>query len=213
MELKKIKSESNLIKFSILYKILKGEELTQNQAKYLEFWEQSVINETPGTLLPKLHSKLKFSDIESEDHQTLSESFKFTYSPDFNEFYLNELIFEISSILNEQLIQNFEQVLKFRNLSSNWSIENQNSNFIFSNLNNMKKFLLDRVEKTQWKNKIKYNEEEIQIIKDIFALGRGSTEYEKLMLKKDLESLDKFIREINNNDDRDHLLNNCKNIF
>lgn len=210
LELKKIKSESSLIKFAIVTKVLRNEALTELELQYLNRWENSILQNKPESILPPVHSSLRFGDLQPEDLLILKNDLKFTYNPEFANFSLNDLTFEISNILNEQFITNFEQALRMKKISNEWGLQAESHILESSGINNFKKFLLDRAEKTQWKKSMRYSEEEIDSIKQIFALGRGSTPYEKAMLEKDLESFDAFIAKINDNDQRDNLLNECK---
>ena len=212
MQRKKITAEVDYIKFSILTKIANGDSLSNAQKQYLLAWQSSLINQTPEALLPKNHSDLTFGDLKAGDFQTLND-LGFTHIPEFNSFLLNDLVFEFNQISNTSLIPQFEQYLKHKTISENWDIPAPLSTFNFSGVNNTKKYLLDKIEKTNWKKNLKFSEEEISKFKEMFSLGRGSSKYDKLMLELDLESFEQFLEQVNDLDNREDMINICKAKF
>lgn len=209
MELKKIRAETNLIKFFIIIDIIEGRKLTQAKSKYIKEWSTHILSGEKTEFMPSTYSQLTFGDLSQQDIATLHNTLGFEYSKSFDSFEFIELVFELAETINTSLVLEFEQALKSKLYNREWRInEITSSNGI--GLNNMKKYLLDRIERAQWNKALQYTHRERDYIKKMASLGRGLGSVDKEYLETDMQSLDHFIDEINEVDERDELLDICR---
>ena len=210
MKRKRILAESNLVKFSILTKIVNNEPLTANQTHFLQLWRKAIVDGNKETLLPINETLKSFGELSTADIHNLHNDLGFTFFEGCNEFILNDLIFELGQVINTKLILQFEECLLSTSLLDEWGIELPLGTKRFDGVNNTKKFLLDKIEKVQWKKALMYSEDELRRIKEVFALDRGITDSDRIMLEHDLEGLDEFLGQVNDLENRDELLTHCK---
>ena len=206
---KRIQAETNIIKFIIMTKVLNGDTLTRYETKYLNLWTQNISGNSTSSILPGSYSKQKMGSISSNDLEILENQFEFTYDSSFNNFSLNEIFFEVSEMLNKDLIKQFEASLKAKIFEKHWNISPVYGSLVSSGLNNHKRFLLDKAEAQMWNNNFAYSKEDEEAIIGLFSLGRGLTKADQVFLEKDQESLRTYIKSINKNENRHKMLLQC----
>lgn len=197
-------AEKNFLDFGLYYCLQAGKRLTDNQQKYLK--KLATAPDAPSTV--KAAQFTRFKDLAVEDISKLRE-IGFEYSPEFGEYTFNELLFELSQLLNEDILVQFRRTVGWVSAQKDWAIDLPESLSTLKYFNNKKKLLLDRLEDLEWQRACMFSEEDIKDISNLIGLNRGLSKSDKLKLAVDRQSLLDAIAEINEYDDRWDLLNTC----
>jgi len=200
---KRIKAERNMILTIIIYKAFNDKLITKNERKYIKVL-QDLINSSDLLSFEKVGltphlTKLKISDLTSEDLNLINSLPNTNFMPDHKEYSLSELILELShfidnNTLNKFLLENFIQT-HFQQVS-------EESRNIFENYNKEPKLINQEIKETIWRLSGTFNENDKETILRFFRVKRGKSSYDRCWLEIDEKSLNDFINDVNPNENR-----------
>ena len=191
--------------FGLYFSLQAGKRLSENQQKYFKKLAISpdLVSNNRSALF------IKFKELSGEDISKLRE-IGFEYSPEYADYSVNELLFEVSQLLNEDILLQFRRTVGWVSAQKDWAIDLPESLSSSKYFNNKKKLLLDRLEDLEWQRACMFSEEDIKDISNLLGLNRGLSENDWRKLAVDRQSLLDAIAEINEYDERWELLNTCR---
>jgi hypothetical protein len=191
-------SPLDLAKLSVSLKLLNSpESLTQTDKKFLKAWKYNLDNKQ-SFKISDTASNIKFKDLSSRDCKVLEENFGFRLDGSFSQYSTVDLSFELTRILNRDILKLVENLLRF---GGEQGLSDQGRQ-----TNNYKKYLMDKVEANAWQIGNKWTDLEIEDLVNLVCVGRvddTDNEYGTgLQNGKYRQSLKEFIREINSLENR-----------
>lgn len=205
---RRLTAASRLIKTSIIFKVTTGEPLTKLDTKYLELWRNACRTGTTDGLVPTSEFNPAFSELNQETIKQLA-SFGFEFDPKFEDYGVSELVFELSELVNEELIDQFELGLQTKHIQETFAVDPAVIQLSKGYYSNRKKQLVDGVEETEWQKSRMFTQKDIDNILSLMKIGVGSQPKDTARWEKDKQSLLDFVESINNHEDRWELLFKC----
>lgn len=203
------KAPINLAKSLIVAQVGRKKDLTATELKFLEKWRRSIINEDSTAFNTLQRFDLKLNELSEKDKAIL-ESLGFRVDATFEEMSVQDLVFELSEVLNQNLVPEFERQFTTEAMENTWLIKPEYSQRSKLYVNNQRKLLLDRIEDYEWSNSERFTEDDIKNFVQLLSINRGITERDTLKWEKDRQSFLDFVTSINDYDNRWELLDTCK---
>lgn len=203
------KAQENLSKSVLLSQVGRKKSLTATQHKFFLKWRRSVINEKPASFECLSRFEVKLRDLSNKDKETL-EDLGFKIDSTFEDMNVQDLVFELSEVLNQNLIPEFERQFTTEAMEKTWQISPDYIQKSGLYINNQRKLLVDQIEDYEWYNAERFSEDDIKNMTQLMSLNRFNTDRDKLKWEKDRQSFIDFVNSINDYDNRWELLDECK---
>lgn len=201
----------NLVKSVTIAKVARRQRLTAAETKFLNRWRKSVLNDDPSAFLLSKKFDMALKDLTDADKSSLSQ-LGFNLTSTFEQMSVQDLIFELSEVFNQNLIAEFEKQFTAESMHATWHINPEDLWKAELYISNKRKLLLDRMEDYQWHSAERLSQEDIDNVVKMFALGRARHARDTTW-ESDKQSLLDYIAEINNHDNRWELLRECRAFF
>lgn len=213
LEKKRCRAEARLIQKIISFKLSRGKKLSNSEKEYISLWKKNLAEKGSSNLVLSSPTSLSLTVLTTKDLEKLNQTFDISIDSWSQKYSLGELANFLDEITNDEIALVTEERIKLQQIPSEWKIDLEMLGSRSTGLNNLKKLYADRSEEAEWKQAQAFTQEEIELIKKIFRLGRDKRPSDLQMVDLDIESLEDFLKSVNQNEDREHLFSRCKLIF
>lgn len=118
--------ESRLIKAKILYKVHSDHKLSEQEKKYLKAWKEAMSSHSTlieDCLVPARPSQLTLSKISNADYDVLNSLPRVQVDSKLHgSFALNDLVFELSQVFDNETVRAVELTCLQESMRSQWQL-------------------------------------------------------------------------------------------
>jgi hypothetical protein len=177
---KRREAESKLIKTKIIYKLHTDSPLTKNEMAYLKQWNSQIRTsnfvDLETCMLPSSHSSLSLSSLSNNDISHLN-ALPLVDLSHLSEYALNDLVLELSHLLDSSTITSIQQEVFVENLKHQWDLP---EDFSLSQARNKEiDLLLGEVEENCYRHAAEFEEHEIKGMRQMFTTNMHDTLFDK----------------------------------
>jgi len=205
IEYKRLVSERNLILLKIITKIIQSNTLSQNEKKYLanlhKNIESSNILNLEKNTLGACASKLRIKDLSANDLYALNSLANVEIKENLYNFALSDLILELNNFIDNKTFSKIIHEIFAEAKAKEFKYDSSKTSLF--NVNNKEPLLLNKeVKETLWRLSGFFDALDVQKLKAFLNVKRGKSSFDKVWLQIDEESLEAFIREVNQHENR-----------
>lgn len=119
-------------------------------------------------------------------------------------FAVNDLVLELSHLLDEETINRVELEMMAKRIRSDWQLPDDFQ--IIETRNKEIGLLLNQMEEVAWRTSGMINEGDMESLQRVLSVGRNQDYFDRQFYNQDMQSLSDFVNQVNRFDDRAQLL-------
>lgn len=206
LEYKRLVSERNMILLKIITKLIQSKQLSENEKKYLanlhkQIGSSNILNLERNTLGAHGATKLQIKDLSANDLYALNSLANVEIKEDLFNFSLSDLVLELNNFIDNKTFNKIIHEIFAEAKAKEFNYDSAKASLF--DVNNKEPLLLNKeIKETIWRLSGFFNDLDVQKLKAFLKVKRGKSTFDKVWLQIDEASLEAFIREVNQHENR-----------